>query len=204
MIACPRCGDVLSDPEDLARHMAGHRAPLIADDFESIRAAMTPKVGEAIGEPRQQQGETVHVHLATGGFVDGPKTWEAIVRIMAGTLAPNRFIAKLAEITLTPLEVVSADLQKLLSEPIDHPGVVEGMRRRLGTFSIPEWIVNDDPGKALTMLADIVVLRCEHIWHHQHFLYTGMSRHFGIVPVGQEPPRYWALYAANGGFERWE
>lgn len=62
--------------------------------------------------------------------------------------------------------------------------------RRIGRFTIEGRTIAQEPAVALSMLANMLVVRAEGMFRHGGVEYTAYSFHFDEVEAGVEPPVY--------------
>lgn len=66
--------------------------------------------------------------------------------------------------------------------------------RQSGKFDITEDVLLENPGVMSTVLATVIVVRCEFMYATKTFEYTAISPDFEEVPEGEEPPYYDVSY----------
>jgi hypothetical protein len=70
----------------------------------------------------------------------------------------------------------------------------QGMKRRLGQFSIPSHIITHQPAEAKAILRNVIVYRAEHMFHKLSVEYIGLSDSFDEIAEGEEAPIYsWSV-----------
>ena len=74
--------------------------------------------------------------------------------------------------------------------------------RRIGTFSIPVSLIQDNPKAASTILSTVIPVRAEQMWVNDTIEYVGISNYFEHVDIGGVPPKYKAILEDQS--VRWE
>jgi hypothetical protein len=82
--------------------------------------------------------------------------------------------------------------------------VGETFERRIGRFEIPTELVEENAEELLTVMATVVVLRCEHRFATKAFLYDAWSPQFDVLDPGAEPPEYDAVIDTDAGSVTWQ
>jgi hypothetical protein len=68
--------------------------------------------------------------------------------------------------------------------------IPSNLLRRVGRFSIRSAILKSDPDAFLILSAQIIVVRCEHLFHSESFEYVALSPLFDERDPGSMIPNY--------------
>lgn len=64
------------------------------------------------------------------------------------------------------------------------------LHSRVGKFSIKQQLVRDEPEKVMRLMNNMIVIRCELLYHTLSFEYIAMSPSFEKVKEGDPIPGY--------------
>lgn len=69
--------------------------------------------------------------------------------------------------------------------------------RRLGKFQIAHHNIEDHPEMVRQIMAEVIVVHCEQMYHTASIHYTALSEHFEDVALGQEIPEYTVIVGSE-------
>ena len=84
------------------------------------------------------------------------------------------------------------------SDPIRKPGLRAPRTRRMGRFTVHCELIESSWEILLTLMAKVVVVRCEQLYDRDCFEYTALSELFEEVPMGYLPPMYQIIFTREG------
>lgn len=70
--------------------------------------------------------------------------------------------------------------------------------RRIGTFEIDLFCIEERPEQARAVFKDVIVLRAEAMHHAGNIEYIGIHPSFAVCPLGNVPPKYVAEIKTKG------
>jgi hypothetical protein len=74
----------------------------------------------------------------------------------------------------------------------------EELQRRCGRFTVTREMLEDYHGAVLSLMRDVLVVRCEHEYWDSTFHYRALSPQFAVVEPGMEAPHYRLMFDRAG------